>query len=102
MKLKYKFESLYVNDRYEDYDGEEFEYEIDDNELKEYVAEQYAGLIKSNNIDVVYDLLDELDYEERLLSWSKLIESYKADIEIDFTKEAMEWYAGQLRLEDEE
>lgn len=100
MKIKYKFDSEWVSDKYEDYNGEVFEYEILKDELKEYVAKEYAHLITTTNIDVVYDLLDELDYEERL-SWGKLIESYKADIEIDFTREAMEWYAGQLRLEED-
>lgn len=101
MKIKYKFNSFWVSDKYEDYDEEEFEYEIDDNELKTYVAESYADLIKNQDVNTVYDLLDELDYEEKL-SWDKLIESYKTDIEIDFTKKAMEWYATQIDLGDED
>ena len=97
MILEYVFDSDYApNDLYDEYDGDDFEYEIDVDEAKELIVDSYIELIGGKT---AYDtdfikILDELDDEE-LISWQKVIELNIECLEDHFKKDAMEWFVEQ-------
>ena len=104
MILEYVFDSDYApNEYYNEYDGDDFDYEIDVDEAKELIVDSYIELIGGKT---VYDsdfikILDELDDEE-LISWQKVIELNIECLEDHFKKDAMKWFVEQNYIMTEE
>ena len=90
MKLYYVFDSDYVEKGYESYEGIEFEYELNDLEAKEFVAEYYTGA--HGEVEVVLDVLEQLDYEG-LLNWVQVLDTFYDTLRKKYIADAMQWYA---------
>ena len=94
IKLDYVFDSDYApNDLYDDYDGDDFDFEIDIDEAKEVIVDSYIKVIDAKDIKNNYfiELLDELEYEE-LINWDSIIKKNNDVLKDHFKKEAMEWF----------
>ena len=97
IKLKYEFDSDY-DDRYRKYDGEEFVYKIDEEDVKYDILKPE---IKKLELDWnIYDLIDIFDnmclwdviFDEDTIEWLK--DKYESD--------AMTWFKEQHLIEEEE
>lgn len=96
MKLYYEFDSDYVEDKYYVYDGREFEYEIDDQDAKDFIAELYKSEIDTDwsGFMVILDLLDQLD-NESWINWYELFEHFRDELTDKYIGDAMQWYADE-------
>jgi hypothetical protein len=96
MKLYYEFDSDYVEDKYYVYDGREFEYEIDDQDAKDFIAECYKNELDEtwSGFNTILSLLDQLDYED-WLNWGDLFEHFRDELTDKYIGDAMQWYADE-------
>lgn len=91
IKLNYVFDSDYIEEKlYEDYDGEDFVYEVDTEEIKEFVSRLYMNILSrdSENEMIIKDFIDELEYED-LINWKDVIKSFDHEIKLNYMNEAM-------------
>lgn len=95
--LDYEFDSWYDED-YEEYDGDEFEYEIDIDEAKEIIVESYIDLVSGDKKNIVefVKILNEL-HDEELIEWENIFDKDENQeyLKDHFKKDAMEWFVEQ-------
>lgn len=98
--LDYEFDSWYDED-YEEYDGEEFEYEVDIDEAKEFIVESYIDLVSGNKKNIVefVKILNEL-HDEELIEWENIFDKDENQeyLKDHFEKEAMEWFIDEHHI----
>lgn len=101
MKLYYVFDSDYVEKGYESYEGKEFAYEVDDSDVKYYIADYYTGA--HGDADTTVDVLDQLEYDG-LLNWDDVMDSFYDTLRERHIADAMQWYAENhlTKIEEEE
>lgn len=94
MKLYYVFDSDYVEEEFEIYDGDEFVYEIQDEEAKEYIAELYKNQLEAewSAFSIIFEMLDQLD-NEGWINWLELFDHFYDELRENFIGDAMDWYA---------
>ena len=104
IKLNYVFDSNYVGEElYKDYDGESFVYNVDTEEIKEFVCRLYmiSILRDDENEMIIKDFIDELEYEG-LLNWERVIKSFDHEIRLNYMREAMHDFIDKHRIYTDE
>ena len=94
MILSYVFDSDYADDEaYEIYDGEDFDYEVDEEDIKDWYIWDYKKRLDLDlcNISELKDLLDEMDHNGEF-SWDKALKKTYDEIKDYYKTEAMEWF----------
>ena len=99
MKITFEFDSDYVDDKYSCYNGIEFVYEIDDEDIK---YDLVACECKREEIEI--NKLDVITIMDNLYCWDSILENEDT---IDFIREkymseAMNWYADEHYIMSEE
>lgn len=100
IKIDYVFDSWYDED-YEEYDGDEFEYEIGYEDAKDTICVELAKVIKCDNSQIIYKTLEELDSWE-CVDWDIIIDKCEDLLREHYEKEAMEWFIDNHHIETKE
>ena len=101
VKLWYRFNSAYSYGGYEKYDLDEFDYEVDIDDVKDAICEKLCKVIDSVHPVSVLDALNELDSWE-CVDWLKIIKNCDDLVKEYFKNDAMTHFMSNHEEVDEE